>query len=480
MRRRSRLPTPSNVRNNRTAQEDVPIEGARLEALRAHAKRSVAASHAAAAAPPKAPWSEAATALLSICFFVALCVMGFWLEGDLESARKRQAGDCAFEEDVAGYVWPALTLPGEGLNGWRPIVASAAAVAKRLGYGLVLPCVADSELACCVDAAAPAGPWLCGGDDEAAVPPARDVLISVVERAAPVKDLRAYLDVGALEAFVGSPVVPPRCLAAGAAPLALLDVGDDLMHARDLDVGDGEARWRALAASAGGDAQPVLVARRRRRGIFALGDWWRADPALSAAPFLAPAAALRAAPAVAAAAARFRARALGDEFARYDALLWRSELLKTAEACHACAEKLIAVAELLRAAGRHVVLVTDVAADAGRPLWRGHARVRAPPDVAEAKARALQRLLDAGVAKYDAVLDWDDRGELGLVEQQLALDADVAWAQADAATDPPFKVGIGPCGWQGRFIRTVLDARAHDGRPVRSWYDPELVLWPPS
>ena len=95
MRRRSRLPTPSNVRNNKTAQEDVPIEGARLEALRAHAKRSVAASHAAAAAPPKAPWSEAATALLSICFFVALCVMGFWLEGDLESARKRQAGDCA-------------------------------------------------------------------------------------------------------------------------------------------------------------------------------------------------------------------------------------------------------------------------------------------------------------------------------------------------------------------------------------------------
>ena len=116
----------------------------------------------------------------------------------------------------------------------------------------------------------------------------------------------------------------------------------------------------------------------------------------------------------------------------------------------------------------------------GPYLWRGHARVRAPPDVAEAKARALQRLLDAGVAKYDAVLDWDDRGELGLVEQQLALDADVAWAQADAATDPPFKVGIGPCGWQGRFIRTVLDARAHDGRPVRSWYDPELVLWPPS
>ena len=162
MRRRSRLPTPSNVRNNKTAQEDVPIEGARLEALRAHAKRSVAASHAAAAAPPKAPWSEAATALLSICFFVALCVMGFWLEGDLESARKRQAGDCAFEEAVAGYVWPALTLPGEGLNGWRPIVASAAAVAKRLGYGLVLPCVADSELACCVDASAPAGPWLRG------------------------------------------------------------------------------------------------------------------------------------------------------------------------------------------------------------------------------------------------------------------------------------------------------------------------------
>ncbi|KAH8051802.1 hypothetical protein JL722_10642 [Aureococcus anophagefferens] len=370
MRRRSRLPTPSNVRNNKTAQEDVPIEGARLEALRAHAKRSVAASHAAAAAPPKAPWSEAATALLSICFFVALCVMGFWLEGDLESARKRQAGDCA-------------------------------------------------ELACCVVASAPAGPWLCGGDDEAAVPPARDVLISVVERAAPVKDLRAYLDVAALEAFVGSPVVPP--LPRGRRGASRLDVGDDLMHARDLDVGDGEARWRALAASADDDATPVLVARRRRRGIFALGDWWRADPALSAAPFLAPAAALRAAPAVAAAAARFR----------------------------------------------------------GRPLWRGHARVKAPPDVAEAKARALQRPRRRR-RQYDAVLDWDDRGELGLVEQQLALDADVAWAQADAATDPPFKVGIGPCGWQGRFIRTVLDARAHDGRPVRSWYDPELVLWPPS
>ena len=141
MRRRSRLPTPSNVRNNKTAQEDVPIEGARLEALRAHAKRSVAASHAAAAAPPKAPWLEAATAMLSICFFVALCVMGFWLEGDLESARKRQAGDCAFEEDVAGYVWPALTLPGEGLNGWRPIVASAAAVATVSYTHLTLPTI---------------------------------------------------------------------------------------------------------------------------------------------------------------------------------------------------------------------------------------------------------------------------------------------------------------------------------------------------
>ncbi|KAH8065972.1 hypothetical protein JL722_364 [Aureococcus anophagefferens] len=324
MRRRSRLPTPSNVRNNKTAQEDVPIEGARLEALRAHAKRSVAASHAAAAAPPKAPWSEAATALLSICFFVALCVMGFWLEGDLESARKRQAGDCAFEEAVAGYVWPALTLPGEGLNG---------------------------ELACCVVASAPAGPWLCGGDDEAAVPPARDVLISVVERA-PVRTC-AYLDVGArgVRGVARRAAALPR---GRRGALALLDVGDDLMHARDLDVGDGEARPAALA----------------------------------------------------------------------------------------------------------------------RP------RARAPPTSPRPRP-GLQRL-DAGVAKYDAVLDWDDRGELGLVEQQLALDADVAWAQADAATDPPFKVGIGPCGWQGRFIRTVLDARAHDGRPVRSWYDPELVLWPPS
>ncbi|KAH8079141.1 hypothetical protein JL720_9401 [Aureococcus anophagefferens] len=336
--------------------------------------------------------------------------MGFWLEGDLESARKRQAGDCAFEEDVAGYVWPALTLPGEGLNGWRPIVASAAAVAKRLGYGLVLPCVADSELACCVDASAPAGPWLWRRRRRGGRAAGRRADLRRRARGAR-QDLRAYLDVAALEAFVGSPVVPPRCLAAGAPRAPRRRRRPD---ARDLDVGDGEARWRALAASADDDATPVLVARRRRRGIFALGDWWRADPPYP--PRLPRRRALRGA------GRRGRgravpARALGDE---------------------------------------------------------------APPDVAEAKARALQRLLDAGVAKYDAVLDWDDRGELGLVEQQLALDADVAWAQADAATDPPFKVGIGPCGWQGRFIRTVLDARAHDGRPVRSWYDPELVLWPPS
>mmetsp|Transcript_18957 Transcript_18957/g.23035 ORF Transcript_18957/g.23035 Transcript_18957/m.23035 type:complete len:109 (-) Transcript_18957:12-338(-) len=41
-------------------------------------------------------------------------------------------------------------------------------------------------------------------------------------------------------------------------------------------------------------------------------------------------------------------------------------------------------------------------------------------------------------------------------------------------TNNPYRVRIGPCGWEGRFLTTVLAARAAVNKPSLSWTEPYL------
>lgn len=147
MRRKGTLPTPCAARSDKKVKEpSTPIDGERLEALRREAKRQVAATRAMAGgeregarggdareAPGLAPLALSCVALVALC--VGASYARSALLEDLARARSRLPGECSVfgESEAPGYVWVALSLPDEGTNGWRPIVASAAVVAKRLG-----------------------------------------------------------------------------------------------------------------------------------------------------------------------------------------------------------------------------------------------------------------------------------------------------------------------------------------------------------
>jgi hypothetical protein len=81
-----------------------------------------------------------------------------------------------------------------------------------------------------------------------------------------------------------------------------------------------------------------------------------------------------------------------------------------------------------------------------------------------------------GLRKYDADYvprDRFDLGDVAIVEQILAIDADLLLThRAEAGGDRVANwtgVGFDVCGYAGRYMRTIVKKRLHLGRPVGNW-----------
>lgn len=367
---------------------------------------------------------------------------------------------------MKGYVWLRLSLRGEGVSGWRELVAAAATAARSIGYGLASPCVRDSELVPCFE------------EDEEPLDyksalRAANSRRNLVPRGRPRRgafNLSIYFDVRHLEAFVGAPVVAPACLPAEKATLVPSAV---------VETPGGLAR---LAQSS-----ELLAIHDSRQGIFALGPYRDPDlPATAAALFssddnrVATNKPLKLAP-----ARRREARHFieGD----YDVIMWRSELVPD-DALNDCASAIIRAAVALLP--RKLVFITDIAATAlaggSTSLWAGHSRRSGRQDSSldSVRRRLLRNLTEhLGVAKYDIDLAARsrpsalDRGSIGLAEQYIAVHATNFFSQRSfrQRDQTDFRPNIGRCGWEGRFLNTILAARHANNVSSLSWFDAYFV-----
>jgi len=207
-------------------------DGGRHDALRGEAQRRRAAAEALRRAKKDAPKDPPFVFLLLALFVLGAAARACYgarraLRAQMDAERGAPAEPCeaVLGDGVRGYIWVASAPPREGANGWRPIVEAAAALARDLGYGLAVPCVRDSEVACCVGAGADAEKWLCSGEDDCPPPEDAEIAGSLYRERSAAEDLGAYFDLGALAAAVGAPAVPPECLAHAREP-RFLDVSD--------------------------------------------------------------------------------------------------------------------------------------------------------------------------------------------------------------------------------------------------------------
>lgn len=328
-----------------------------------------------------------------------------------------------------GYLWITLTLGDEGVSGWRELIASASRAAKSMNYALVSPCVRDSQLVCCFTGALATA--LCdpaGVGHKEALKAANERMLSSrrVVDGLPAGNLSEYMEI--------SGVVEPSCLSGEAQLLTAQQVEDS-------DFGDAR----------------IVVVHDARKGIFGLKQWREPEDALpeTAARFL-----FGGGPVTVARAITREARQFGTD---YDVIIWRSELVKVDD-IDACVDALIATAEKKT---RRLVFVGDVAAD-GRRVWKGHSKRPEAPALINARLRLVRRFDDLGVERF-ATTTTTDIGKLGLIEQVIAARANVLWTQRAATNATSFKVRLGKCGWEGRFLNTILAARHARNRPTFSW-----------
>lgn len=330
-----------------------------------------------------------------------------------------------------GYLWITLTLGDEGVSGWRELIASASRAAKSMNYALVSPCVRDSQLVCCFTgplAAAFCDPVGVGHKEALKAANARMLSSRRIIDGLPDGNLSEYMDI--------SGVVEPSCLSGEA----------QLLSAQQIEDSDfGDAR--------------IVVMHDSRKGIFGLKQWREPEDKFpeTAARFL-----FGGGPVTVARGLRREARQFGTD---YDAIIWRSELVKP-EDIDACVDALIATAETVTT---RLVFVSDVALD-GRRIWKGHSSKRPEsPSLTNARLRLVQRFNDLGVERFETTTT-NDVGKLGLIEQVIAAQANTLWTQRAVTNSTSFKVRLGKCGWEGRFLNTILAARHARNRPTLSWW----------
>lgn len=389
---------------------------------------------------------------LRLAFTAAAAVLALSCALWRRAAQSRQV--------VKGYVWLRLSLPGEGVNGWRELVAASAVAARSIGYGLAAPCVRDSELVPCFE------------EDEEPLDyksalRAANTRRNLVARGRPRRgafNLSIYFDVRHLEAFVGAPVVAPACLPSVQAtpvPSAVVEAPGGLAQ---------------LAQSS-----ELLAIHDSRQGIFALGPYRDPDLPATAAALFSDDTVVTNKPLKLASARRREARHFigGD----YDVIMWRSELVPK-DALHACASAINSAAAAI--IPRKLVFITDIAASAlaggSTSLWAGHSRRsrRQDSSLDSVRRHLLRNLTEhLGVAKYDIDLASRsspsalDRGSIGLAEQYIAVHATNFFVQRSFRKRDPtdFRPNLGRCGWEGRFLNTILAARHAKNASSLSWFD---------
>ena len=400
---------------------------------------------------------------------------------------------CPAAPHPGGYLWlhtwgyaPTEPIQGEGLNGWRVTLGRVLALARRTNASIVLPCARHSVLVPCgvsgplrasdplpnagdddgIEAEVRAGvtdelrAWLALGRTEGAALSGDDDASRGVPDVA-VHDAGWYLDADAVGTYLGAAPITVAC----ATRLAL-----------DHDYGYAFVASSSSAADiADALAGPRPLKIARFGGGFNLASLRDAvtrddEAAVEAGPLRAFARRLHD-------AADAYKRTLGSP---YTVLHWRSETMvarrdaKVDGAFRACASELLGAAPATGAA----LLVTDMPSDFDMPLWTSfskkldksyHTTRRNIVDfLAAARARGLR--------KYDADYvpgDRFDLGDVAIVEQILAIDADLLLThRAEAGGDRVANwtgVGFDVCGYAGRYMRTIVKKRLHLGRPVGNW-----------
>uniref|UniRef100_A0A7S3NPS5 Uncharacterized protein n=1 Tax=Aureoumbra lagunensis TaxID=44058 RepID=A0A7S3NPS5_9STRA len=331
----------------------------------------------------------------------------------------------AWSKNDERVVWITLRLGKEGISGWRRILSEVFVRAKSLGFGVITPCVRDSELVCCFGHVATASRFC---DDEqighrkALEAAARRIelankspeifpLHNVLDRAHDALELDSYFDTVILSRFAPHYTVANffRRFSSMSQPFFMTT-----------DQAENVSFWNQSFA------QNILVLHDASKGIFTLrtprptktiieneaAHWlWLQNSEFP----------LRIAQSLYNTTIQFIQRRLRGD---YDVLLWRAEL-GDPTATSACARALLVHTQnLQRLQNRTLLLISDVRANASK-LWKHQPSVHT--------FRTLERLFALGVQKFDLLNDIHDIGQLGLIDQLLAAHASTLYTQRSDA-----------------------------------------------
>ena len=464
--------------------------------------------------PIRGSWIEVINATLALNKAVAEPVFGEEFESYMKarfealSYLPRSTPRCPPSPHPGGYVWihaygygPLEPIHAEGLNGWRIVFARALAMAKEVGASMILPCARHSILVPC---GVPRGPLVQrdplgnSADDDYVEPsikangvdPAVKDWLDIffddadslddplydddasrgVPRRHRIDDVSAYFDMDRMTAFLGAPPISVRCAATFHDDVALTYV-----RATNASLDD----VRIALANKSSSSSLRIAKFGGGFNLASLRDAVDRDKVKNVELSTLRVFASR----LEREATDLRELLFGTR--PYTAIHWRSETLiarkdpRAPAAFSACAEALFRTAPQ----NEPVLLVTDIPYDADVPSWvslntKLH---RAHPAMATKLREFLQRADERNWHKLDALLTYRgpqstiDLGDVAILEQILAVDADLLITHYDTHNDTLDKwrgVSFNDCGYAGRFMRTIVTRRTHQKRPVHNWYPP--------
>lgn len=402
---------------------------------------------------------------------------------------------CSITHQPSKWLWlhsygyaPLEPVRGEGLNGWRVVMSRIIALARDVNASIVWPCARHSVLVPCP---VPNGPLvspdpLSNSADDDFVPPqdkergVDEAMLRWLElessdnlnpaeadysddasrgvRHLELVPATAYFDRRAVEEWLSQPTLSVACAA------ELLE-GVPVRHVRAKGLRSQELQQdnTIYRLSAGFD-------------LSTLRDTVQSH-AVETGPLR------RFAPRIHHAAERIRRR-LAPDGRPLAVVHWRSETLiarrdpGAPSVVQACADALLQSAYTFLEANYSVLLVSDIQADGRRPLWTSFAQKlgKAHPDITRVLRTFLHKIAMHNIHKLDRLaMNYAklDLGDLAILDQILAVEADTFATHYNSPNNSISHwdgVSFNDCGYAGRFMRTILQRRLSDAKPVLNWY----------